>query len=601
MLPFLRPYRKLAIASILLIVLTALAGLLVPWPLKVIVDSVLGDEPLPSALQGLLGPLAQDRIALLVLSVLAGLVVTSGTHGLLVLSNYATTRLQQSMVLDFRSDLFQHAQRLSMSYYDQGRSGNLIYAINFLADEAIGLITAIEPLAQSLLTLIGMFWILWHIDQQVAQLSLAVLPFLYCSVGYYATHIQQRILRVKTMEAETLSIIHEAISMMRVIFAFGRENHEYRRFRSQGERAVNARVDLTVRQTVFSLVVNMITAGGTALVLGFAAYHVLQGQVTVGQMLVVLAYLASVYQPLEAISYTVGSLQDKFVGLQMAYGLRDTLPDILDAPDAIPLEQAKGHIRFEKVRFTYPTRTDTLKGISFEARPGQVIAIVGPTGAGKTTLVSLIPRFYDLQGGGILVDGADIRSFTVRSLRQQISIVLQEPVLFSATVADNIRYGRLDASLDDIVEAAKAANAHNFIVELPHGYATELGERGAQLSVGERQRIAVARAFLKDASILILDEPTSSVDSATESVILEALERLMVGRTTFLIAHRLATVRNADFILVLDHGELVEQGTHEELLERQGLYWQLHEAQALRPRRETALVTRPVGTGDGWP
>jgi ABC-type multidrug transport system fused ATPase/permease subunit len=483
------------------------------------------------------------------------------------------------MVLDFRSDLFQHAQRLSLSFHDRRRSGMLIYAINSQADAAARVVMTIPPLAQSLLTLIGMLWILFVMDPLLALLSLAVLPFLYYSVNYYMTHIESRLLAVRNMEGESLSIIHEAMSMLRVIVAFGREEHEHRRFRSQGEETIRARVNVTVRQTLFSLVVNTITATGTALALGVGAYQVMQGRLSVGQLLVVMAYIAGVYKPLETISTTIGSLQAMFISLRVAFDLLDSQPEIKDAPDARPIERATGAVAFDHVFFNYHNRVNTLQDVFFQVEPGQAVAIVGPTGAGKTTLASLIPRFYDARQGRILIDGIDIKSLKIKSLRDQISIVLQEPLLFSGCIADNIRYGLLDASQDEVIAAARAANAHDFIMRLPRQYETEIGERGAQLSGGERQRIAVARAFLKNAPILILDEPTSSIDSRTEAVILDALDRLMEGRTTFIIAHRLSTIRRADLIVVMDHGRLVDRGTHHELLAREGLYRQLYEMQ----------------------
>jgi ABC-type multidrug transport system fused ATPase/permease subunit len=381
-----------------------------------------------------------------------------------------------------------------------------------------------------------------------------------------------------------------------VIVAFGREDHEYGRFRSQGERANDARLRVTVRQELFALAVNVTSAVGTALVLGYGAHLVLQHRLTVGELLIVLAYIASIYKPLEAISGTIGMLQEGFINLQIAFDLLERDPDVRDAPGARAIRRTDGRVRFEHVSFHYPGRVSTLSDISFEAEPGQTIAIVGPTGAGKSTLVSLLPRFYDAQDGRILLDDTEITTIALRSLREQISVVLQEPLLFSSTVADNIRYGRLDASMDDIVAAAKAANAHEFISMLPQQYDTALGERGAQLSGGERQRIAVARAFLKNAPILILDEPTSSIDSKTEAVILDALERLMVGRTTFLVAHRLSTLRRVDSILVIDHGRLVEQGTHEELLRCGGLYRQLYDMQTGKVRRRLQLAFEAQAT-----
>jgi ATP-binding cassette subfamily B protein len=583
-LRYLVPYWRLAVASVVLSIGSSLVALLLPWPLKILVDNILGNQPPPAPLDRILGPLSADRSSFLIIAVLAGVALALLENGLTVLLNYVGTKLHQLMVLDFRSDLFQHAQRLSLAFHDQRRAGQLIYAINFFADEAITLALSIQPLGQSAITLIGIFWVLLQFDIQVALLSLIVLPFLYLSVGYYATHIQERLRQVKGMEGESLAIIHEAISMLRVIVAFGRENYEYQRFRTQGEQAVGARITVTVRQTLFSLVVNMTTAVGTALVVGLGAYHALQGQLTVGQLLVAIAYLAAVYKPLEAISYTLGTLQERLVGTRMAYELMDTIPDIKDAPGAVSIQRSRGRVTFEGVRFSYSGRVDTLKDISFEAPPGQILAIVGPTGAGKSTLVSLLPRFYDPYQGRILLDGHDVRTLRLKSLRDQISVVLQEPLLFSGCIRDNIRYGRLDATMDEVIEAALQANAHDFIMELPDQYDTQIGERGAQLSGGERQRISVARAFLRDAPILILDEPTSAIDSRTEAVILDALARLMAGRTTFMIAHRLSTVRDAQHILVMHHGEIVERGTHVELLERAGVYRQLYDIQTgVRP------------------
>jgi len=588
-LRYLRPYWPFALAAVIGSVMTTGVGLLAPWPMKILVDSVLGNEPLPRLLRAL-GGVASTKSSMLVLVVAGGLAVAAATSLLTVITGYLTTRLDLAMTLDFRSDLFQQAQRLSMAYHDQRRSGMIIYIINSMAGSATSVLMTVLPLVQNSLTLAGMFWISFRLNPRLALLSLSVVPFLYYSVGYYSTHIRQRLITVKSMEGETLSIIHEAVSMLRVIVAFGREEYEHGRFRSQGLRANAARLKVTVRQEVFALAVNLTSALGTAMVLGYGAHLALQRRLTVGELLIVLAYIGSVYKPLEAISGTIGSLQDGLINLQIAFDLLEKAPDIRDAPGAVALERSSGHVCFDDVSFHYDGRVRTLSNISFEAAPGQTVAVVGPTGAGKSTLVSLLPRFYDAQAGRILLDGVDIKTLTLRSLRDQISIVLQEPLLFSATIADNIRYGRLDATMDDLVEATKAANAHEFVMALPQQYDTLLGERGAQLSGGERQRIAVARAFLKNAPILILDEPTSSIDSKTEAVILDALERLMIGRTTFLVAHRLSTLRNVDIILVLNHGQVIERGTHDELLELDGLYRQLHEVQTGRKKRRIQLA-----------
>jgi ATP-binding cassette subfamily B protein/subfamily B ATP-binding cassette protein MsbA len=592
------------VVSIVIMVTAGAFGLLVPWPLKILIDNVLGHQPLPQWITDLTGEAAGRPVTLLIIVVVAGFLIVVVQNFLTVLDNYVNVRIEQNMVLDFRSDLFRHAERLSLAFHDQKRSGMLIYAINAQGDAVARVVMTIPPVFHSLLTLAGMFWIVFWIDRTLALMSLVVIPFLYYSVSHYVKHVQSEVQRVMEMEGESLSIVHEAMSMLRVIVAFGREDHEHRRFREQGKRAVDARVKVTVRQTAFSLAVNTITAAGTALVLGYGAYQSMQGKITVGQLLVVMSYVALVYQPLETLSTTAGSLQTVLMRVKIAFELLDKVPEIQDKPGAIDIGRATGGVVYDNVDFSYAGRKDTLRGVSFTADAGQVIGIVGPTGAGKSTLVSLLPRFYGAKGGRILLDGLDTREISLESLRRQISIVLQEPLLFSGTIADNIGYGRLEASREDIIAAATGANAHEFIMRLPKQYDTEIGERGAQLSGGERQRISVARAFLKDAPILILDEPTSAIDSRTESVILDALDRLMVGRTTFVIAHRLSTIRRADHILVIDRGRIVQQGNHADLLAKPGVYRQLHDSQtkamAAAANRRIEPAIAPVGVnGNG--
>jgi len=593
-LTYLRPYRLSAFAAIALTGLLAAVSLAEPWPVALIVDGVLSRRPPPGWVETLVGSGA-GQLILLAVALSLGLTLTSGV--LTVVTEFVTTRVNERMVLDLRSDMFKHAQRLSLGYHDDKQTGVLMYQINNQADALGAVVVALPPLLQSLLTLVGMVVITLRIDMQLALLAMSVVPLIWYCTHFYGNHIEPELVRVRGLEGRNLSIVHEAMSMLRVIVAFGREDHEYRRFRAQGEETVEARVRLTVRQTFFKLAVSFITAIGTALVLGFGAHKVLKGDITGGELLVVLAYVAQVYAPLEMLTSSMAQFQENFISLQHSFELVDTPPDVQDAADATPLEGVRTGLRFEDVAFSYPTRTDTLKGISFDVPAGHAVAIVGPTGAGKSTLVSLLPRFYDPAGGSVSMDGRDLRDITLASLRAQFSIVLQEPLLFSGTIAENIGYGRAGATQHQIEEAARAANAHDFITGLAKGYDTLLGERGAKISGGERQRIAVARAFLRDAAILILDEPTSSIDSKTETVILDALERLMVGRTTIMIAHRLSTVRGVDQILVLDHGEIVQRGTHDELVAQEGLYLKLWEAQTRvrGPRRPVidALAAAP--------
>jgi ATP-binding cassette subfamily B protein len=583
--PYMKPYRGLAVLTLVLTFLAAAIALAEPWPLAIVLDSVLGDQPTPGILQPLFGASA-DPYDLLIFIVAIGFAITVLSQGLNVVTQYVSVRLEENMILGFRSALFEHCQRLSLTFHDSELTGRLMSRINIQAGVLGQIPLAFPPLFQAALTLIGMLVIAMFIDWQVTLVSMVAVPFIYYAIGLYGTRIVPQIQSVMGLEWRSLSIVYEAMAMLRVIVSFGREKYEHRRFREQGQTAVNARVRLTVKQTLFSLGVATAIGLGTAVVLGFGAWHVLRGDITIGEMTVLIAYIASVYQPLEQISTTIGNLHEQFVFLNAALKLIDEEPEVKEAPDAIDPGRFKGDITFEDVSFAYESRTETLKNISFSARAGQRIALVGPTGAGKTTLVNLLVRFYEPGGGRILIDGIDIRRLTLKSLREHVGLVLQEPALFSGTIADNIRYGDLNATPDDIVRAAKTANAHDFISRLPDGYETELGERGAQLSTGERQRIALARTVIKDAPILVLDEPTASVDSKTESVILDALDELMIGRTSIMIAHRLSTVRDADLILVIDDGELVEQGTHEELLELEGLYSQLHQAQDRRQRRK---------------
>jgi ATP-binding cassette, subfamily B, bacterial len=417
-----------------------------------------------------------------------------------------------------------------------------------------------------------MFGVLVYLNLDIALLSLTVVPFLYLCLRYYTSTLVNREERVKELESKLLQRLYETFGAIRLVKSFAREPHELHRYAQAGDRTMNARIAITWQQSLFGVVVSTITILGTALVLIVGGRYVMSGRLTIGQLTVVIGYLAAVYGPLAAIAHTTGQLQGAMAGTKRVREMFALLPETAEAADAIDADHINGDVTFDSVGFSYPDGTQVLHDIGFEAKPGQVVALVGLTGAGKTTLVSLIPRFYTATAGRVLIDGLDVQRYRVRSLRDRIAIVLQDPVLFSGTIADNLRYGRLTATQPEIEEAARAAHAHDFIMRLPNGYETEIAEAGGSLSGGERQRLSVARAILKDAPILILDEPTSSLDAISEEIVFSALRRLRAGRTTIVIAHRLSTVRDADCILVLDGGRIAAMGKHEELLNSSQLY-----------------------------
>jgi ATP-binding cassette subfamily B protein len=592
--PYLAPYRRSLIWLLVLTVLAAALGLAEPWPLAVILNEVLHDTQPTGIVRAVFGPDPTTWVVLVSMILARFLIIVLG-NGFTVWNHFLGARMEQNMVLDLRSDLFAHVQRLSLTFHDRRKSGALMSQINLQAASVGNVVMVIPPLVEAGLTLIGMFVISLLIDWEIALVAMIVLPFLFWSFNLYGRRIVPRLQRVQKLEWQSLSIVNEAMAMLRVIVSFGREDYEHKRFREQGQTAVDERVKLTVSQSLYTLGVQTASAAGISLVMGLGAWHVIQGKISIGELIVLITYITSVYQPLEQISSTVGMIHEQLVQFDSSLKLLDTEPEVVEKPAAIGLGRARGQVSADGISFAYPGRGHTLSDISFSAAPGDRVAIVGHTGAGKSTLMSLLIRFYDPSGGRIEIDGVDLRDLKLHSLRDQISVVLQEPLLFSGTIAENIRYGSLDATQEEIEAATRAANAHDFVARLPDRYETVLGEGGSHISGGERQRICVARAFLKDAPILILDEPTSSIDSKTEAVVLDSLDELMEGRTSFIIAHRLSTVRHADQILVMSNGRIVERGTHEELLRTGAVYRQLHQAQTReRKRRNPAR-----GNGNG--
>jgi ABC-type multidrug transport system fused ATPase/permease subunit len=579
MLQYLRPYRKrVAVLSVLLVSEIAL-GALQPWPLAIVIDYVLtplaaGGKPFPARVQPWITALTNDnRFTLLVVVVVAGVLLQVVNQLVSAYGTQVQVDTGQRMVYDLRGKLFSHLTALGLNHHITTSTADAVYRVDVDAYAIENLVmSGLFPLATSIIALTVMFGVLLWMNVTIALLSLTVVPFMYLCLRYYTKTLVNREERVKELEAKLLGRLYETFGAMKLVKSFAREPHELERYATNGVKTMAARIAITWQQSLFSVVVSTITILGTALVVIVGGRFVMSGRLTIGDLTVVIGYLAAVYGPLSAIAHTTGQLQGALAGTKRVRAMFALVPETVEAPDAIDAVDIKGDIRVEDVGFTYPNGTRVLHDITFAAKPGEVVALVGLTGAGKTTLVSLIPRFYDPTVGRVTIDGVDVRQYRVRSLREKIAIVLQDPVLFAGTIADNLRYGRLDATDEDIEQAARAAHAHEFIARLPNGYQTEIAQAGGGLSGGERQRLSVARAILKNAPILILDEPTSSLDSISEEIVFAALRRLRAGRTTIVIAHRLSTVRDADRILVLDGGQIAAQGRHEELLKSSQLY-----------------------------
>ena len=575
-LSFLKPYRKSVAVLAGLLMAEIVLGALQPWPLAFAIDYVLQHEkyPLPEPYaHWIVAVTGGSLVVLLVAIVIGGVLLQIVNQFVSAWGTQIQIDTGQRMVYSLRYRLFDHLQALGLHHHITTSTGDAVYRIDADSYAIENLVmSGLLPLGTSVATLVVMFGILARLDVTVALLSLTVIPFLYLSLRYYTRTLADREERVKELESKLIERLYETFSAIKLVKSFAREPHEARRYTESGGRTMEARIRLTWQQSLFGVVVGMITVLGTALVVIVGGLHVLDGRMTVGNLTVVITYLGAVYGPLSAIAHTTGQVQGAVAGARRVRAMLALTPETEDDPGALDVSGIKGDVRFDHVGFSYPDGTRVLDDITFEAKPGQMIALVGLTGAGKTTLVSLIPRFYTPSEGRVLIDGVDTKAYQLRPLREKIAIVLQDPVLFSGTIADNIRYGRLEATDAEIVDAARAAHAHEFIARLPKKYDTDVAEAGGSLSGGERQRLSVARALLKNAPILILDEPTSSLDAISEEIVFAALRRLRAGRTVIVIAHRLSTVRDADSILVLDGGHISAQGRHEELLTSSQLY-----------------------------
>ena len=574
MLSFLRPHRGRVWLLALLLLTEIGLGALQPWPFAIAIDYVLGGRLFSPRLQSFIdGVTHGNKYELLILVVIAGILLQVINQLVSAYGTQVQVDTGQRMVYDLRYKLFNHLQALGLHHHITTSTSDAVYRVDIDAYSIENLVmSGIFPLATSITTLAVMFSILAYRDLTIALLSLAVVPFMFVCLRYYTATLVNREERVKELESKLLDRLYETFSAMRLVKSFAREPYEGDRYARAGEKTMNARISITWQQSLFSVIVSTITILGTGLILVVGGVHVMRGQLTVGALTVVISYLGAVYGPLSSIAHTTGQLQGAIAGARRVRAMFALTPETVDVPDAIDASKVVGDIRFERVGFDYPDGTKVLHDIDFSAKPGEMIALVGLTGAGKTTLVSLIPRFYDATSGRVLIDGVDVRDYRVRSLREKIAIVLQDPVLFQGTIKENLRYGRLDATDEEIEQAARAAHAHDFISHLAKGYDTDIAQAGGSLSGGERQRLSVARAIIKNAPILILDEPTSSLDAISEEIVFAALRRLRAGRTTIVIAHRLSTVRDADSILVLDGGKIAAKGHHDDLLKSSQLY-----------------------------
>jgi ATP-binding cassette, subfamily B, bacterial len=554
-----------------------------PWPLQILVDHVLGGRPLPAALASLaaLLPGAESRDGLLLWCVASTVVLFLLGWAVGLAGSYASIVLGQRLVYDLGATLFGHLQRLSLRFHSRQGVGDSIKRVTGdTTCVAVIVRDAMLPALAAALGVVATLVVMWRVDAGLALLSLATVPIMGATFRRYASALADRSWMQQEADARQYDVVERALGSLPVVQAYGRERAAAREYREVTDRILGATLAATDVQFRYKIFMGLASALGTAAILWLGARRVLAGELTVGVLLVFASYLATLYGPLEAVMYSPSTALGASGSAARVLEILDTAPDVRDRPGAAPLPPSRGHVTLDDVRFGYESGVDVLRGVSLEVRPGERVAIVGATGAGKSTLVSLVPRFFDPTAGRVLVDGHDVRDVRLASLRAQVAIVLQEPFLFPMSVADNIAYGRPDATRDAIVAAAHAANAHEFVERLPDGYDTVLGERGATLSVGQRQRLAIARALVKDAPILVLDEPTSALDAGSEALLLDALDRLMAGRTCFVIAHRLSTIRTADRIVVLADGRVAEQGTHAELLALGGTYATLHRLQS---------------------
>ena len=577
----LRPYRGwLVIILVAMLVETAmsLAG---PWPLKIVLDSVIGHHPMPHWIADLLGPGVVDhKMGLAALAaVLIVLIAVIGSAASYI-DNYYTESVGQYVANDLRLRVYRHLDRLSLGYYDTQQTGNLLSTIttdittiqNFASGSTLGIFV-------DLLTIVGMLGLMFWLNFDFTLIAVAVTPFLLLFVSRFKKAVKKATHEVRHRQSDIVAVVQEGLESMRVVQAYGREQLEEEHLKDASQAAVDAALKARRVKSLLSPVVTVVVSLCTGFVLYRGASLILSGAMTIGALTVFLSYLSKFFKPVQDLAKMTNSIAQAAVAVERVQTILAADEMLPEKPDGREPANVRGEITFDKVAFAYKPDSPVLKEITFKIEPGQLVGFVGATGGGKSTVASLIPRFYDAKGGRVLIDGVDVKDYKLKGLRNQIGCVLQDTVLFAGTIADNIAYGRPGATREEIVAAAKLANADEFISRMPKGYDSAVGERGMTLSGGQRQRIGIARAIIRNSPILILDEPTAALDTESEKVVMEALERLMKGRTAIAIAHRLSTIRDADKIVVFKDGFVAEQGTHHELLGNNGLYAELYRIQ----------------------
>lgn len=576
-LQYYRPFAGAIFCALSLMLAAIFLNLLKPWPMKFVVDNILKAS----------GPSYQLPFLSQGMSFTAALAITCGSVVVIHLlwgifnlfNNYWLIKIGLKALARLRTELYSYLQSLPLRFHDERRSGDSTFRVAY-DSQAIQTFfnRGFATILGSMITLIGAFVVMAKMDWKLTLLSLAITPLLLLTITYYAKKIRTQSATLQAEESDVLSRASEGLSSIRVVHAFGRENYEVSQFSRECDAALQANLRLNVTNVASTLVVGLIVALGTAVLLYFGAREVAAGAMTLGDLLVFIAYLAMLYSPLEQLSYTTWAVEGAAAGVQRVFEILDTKNDVADLPNAKPFHADGGKIELKGVQFYYQADQPILRGIDLTIQPGQTVALVGSTGAGKTTILSMIPRFYDPTKGKVLIDGQNIHEVTKKSLRENIAMVLQETLLLNATVRENIAYGREGATQKEIEAAARAAQAEDFILAMPKKYDTEVGERGVKLSGGQRQRIGIARAFLKNSPILLLDEPTSALDLETEAEIMQTLRKLMQRPTTLIVTHRLQTIHDVDVIGVLENGIIVEIGKGVELLAKKGLYWRLWNA-----------------------